>query len=121
MTKAICRRQFLLAFRIIRHETVSGMRLDPEEREALDAALEGVDARVFLFGSRTDPDAAGGDIDLLVFSEADPHRLARRIATRFFARCEERIDVMIVDPAAITPEQAAFIATLNLVPLRPAA
>lgn len=100
---------------------MSVMRLDAEERQALDAALEGIEGGVFLFGSRTDPDSAGGDIDLLVFSAADPGRLARRIATRFFTCCEERIDVLVVNPAAITPEQAAFIATLNLVPLRPAA
>jgi uncharacterized protein len=97
------------------------MRLDHSEKLALDLALEGVPGEVFLFGSRTDDNARGGDIDLLVFSAEEPNRLARRIATRFFANCEERIDVLVVNPEAMEPEQRAFLRTLNLVPLESAA
>jgi len=49
------------------------MRLDPAERKALKSALAGINAeRVFLFGSRVDDAAQGGDTDILLYSRADP-------------------------------------------------
>mgnify|MGYP001610847088 CR=1 FL=1 len=47
------------------------MRLQPEERAAIKAVVARRDprARVYLFGSRTDPNARGGDIDLLIATE----------------------------------------------------
>lgn len=93
-------------------------RLDGEERAALAAALAAVGSpRAYLFGSRADPAKRGGDIDLLVFSDADPFELARRIATEFFARCEEKIDVVVLDPTRLGAEQQAFLNTLKLVEL----
>lgn len=93
------------------------MRLDRHERAALSKATEGL-REVYLFGSRTDDAARGGDIDLLVFSDQPPFDLARRISREFFLACEEKIDVVVVNPAALTNEQAAFIRTLRLEKLR---
>jgi len=90
------------------------MRLDSTERTALRKALAGINPeQVFLFGSRVDDRARGGDIDVLVFSQADPLKLSRRVATRFFMECEERIDVVVMNPRRLTAEQRAFLATLN--------
>lgn len=90
------------------------MRLDPTERKALKRALAGINAQgVFLFGSRVDDAARGGDIDVLVYSNADPLELSRQVATRFFMECEERIDVVVMNPRRLTREQRAFLATLN--------
>lgn len=47
------------------------MRLDKNERVALERAIDGVEGDVYLFGSRADDTARGGDIDILVFSDAE--------------------------------------------------
>ena len=94
------------------------MRLYPDEREALEGALRNVEGEVYLFGSRAHDDRRGGDIDLLVYSKSDPFGLSRRIVREFQLRCDERIDVLVVDPAAMTAEQQAFVATLDVVRFR---
>jgi len=92
------------------------IRIDDDEAAAVAAALDGIRAwHVDLFGSRADPLARGGDIDLLVLSPEPAFATARRIATRFFARCEEKIDVVVVDPDHLSPAQAAFIASARRV------
>lgn len=86
------------------------VRLDDEEAAALAAALDGVIAYgVELFGSRTDAAARGGDVDVLVLSPEPPFATARRITTRFFGRCEEKLDVVVVNPDALSASQQAFI------------
>lgn len=90
------------------------MRLDATERNALKKALAGINAeQVFLFGSRVNDGAKGGDIDILVFSAENPLKLSREVATRFFMECEERIDVVVMNPRRLTTEQRAFVATLD--------
>ena len=88
------------------------MRLDAEQTSALEYALNLVTDEVYLFGSRLDPAKKGGDIDLLVFSEQDSFQLSQQITLRFFEKCEEKIDVVVMDPSRLTEEQQAF---LNLI------
>ena len=90
------------------------MRLLDQERTALRHALEGVDGKAFLYGSRTDPDRKGGDIDVLVLSRADsPYRLAQRIAVRFRMLCDEKIDVLVINPDEVPDEQSAFLSLIQ--------
>ena len=89
------------------------MRLDEIEKNALNHALNGVDGPAFLFGSRTDDGRKGGDIDVLVYSKTgSPYRLSQEIAVRFRMECDEKIDVLVVDPDNVALEQEPF---LNLI------
>jgi predicted nucleotidyltransferase len=88
------------------------MRLDSCERRALSIALKGVTSGAYLFGSRLDDARRGGDIDILILSDADPFELSRRIAVDFFMECEEKIDVVVLPTRDRTPEQEAFLRTI---------
>ena len=84
----------------------AAMRLTEEQRRIIlekTARLFGPQARVRLFGSRVDDNARGGDIDLCI--EVD-RVLANRAAaaSRLIAELQlvlgdQRLDVIIVDPA----------------------
>ncbi len=80
------------------------MRLDTEQIESIKAAVAecmGAEAQVYLFGSRTDDQARGGDIDLYVET---PERLkdrldaTLRLETRLMRLLgERRFDVVVRD------------------------
>ncbi len=90
------------------------MRITEEERKALRHALAGVEGTAYLYGSRIDPGRKGGDIDLLVLARsASPYRMSQAISRRFRMACDERIDVLVVDPERIPPEQEAFISLVR--------
>jgi len=89
------------------------MRLDQEQKAGLRAAIEGVEGELFLFGSRVDDTARGGDIDLLILTDEDPYSLSKRVKRRFTERCDERIDVVVMDPDHLTREQDAFLRVIE--------
>jgi len=91
------------------------LRLDAEESAALEYAVYGVPGEVWLFGSRTDLSRRGGDVDILVLTDQPAFETSRAIATRFFSRCEEKIDVIALDPAHLSPEQSDFLSRINKV------
>ena len=93
------------------------LRLDEEEIAALTAALEGAPGEAWLFGSRVDPARRGGDIDLLLLTDRPAFETSQQVATRFFARCEERIDVVVLDPARLSAEQEDFLSRIDKVRL----
>lgn len=90
-------------------------RLDAEEIAALTEALRGVPGEVWLFGSRTDLSRRGGDIDILVLTDQPAFETSHAIATRFFSRCEEKIDVIVLDPARLSPDKSDFLARIDRV------
>ena len=65
-------------------------------------------AESILFGSRLDSCQRGGGIDILIFSKADPFQLSQQTSVRFFEKCEEKIDVTVMDPKKLTQEQQGF-------------
>ncbi len=83
------------------------MRLSNEEISAIKRAVEdhfGPEARVYLFGSRTDDRARGGDIDLYVESGLEGEELQEaklRAMSQIQLRIGERkIDVVASSPTA---------------------
>lgn len=75
------------------------MRLSREEREAIVRAVTSVDekADVYVFGSRTDDAARGGDIDILVLSDTVTFDDKLTIKRRLFEDMEEqRVDIVVV-------------------------
>jgi predicted nucleotidyltransferase len=59
------------------------MRLTPAQQQAIKSesrAMFGDDVQVFLFGSRTDDDARGGDVDVMVKSSGTVTQPALKIA-----------------------------------------
>ncbi len=76
------------------------MRLTKEEIEVLKSSIltRDPDAKIYLFGSRTDDDARGGDIDLLILSRKLTQGDARSIRNAVFEKLEEqRIDLVIAE------------------------
>ncbi len=89
-----------------------GARLDSLQKQGLIAALQDIQAPVFLFGSRTDKNKRGGDVDIMILSDIlfDQHfEQSIKIAVKFHTICDEKIDVVIF-PAYehFTPLQKDF-------------
>ena len=94
------------------------MRLTPAELQALRLAVGEVQwEHAWLFGSRTDDARRGGDIDLLLHTREPAFAVAHRVASRFAAEADARLDVLAIDPDRMTEEQRHFLATLTLEPL----
>lgn len=91
------------------------MRLSKIEQQALTTALCEVKGQVYLFGSRVDETRKGGDIDILILSEENPLHLSQRVTLAFMRKCEEKIDVIVFNPQALSEEQQAFLAVIEKV------
>jgi len=74
------------------------MRLKNYEIEAIRNVVRKYDekARVYLFGSRTDEKAKGGDIDLLIISDVLTFNEKRKIRLDLYKKLgEQKIDIII--------------------------
>jgi hypothetical protein len=52
---------------------------------------------------------------LLILTDAPRFETARWVSSRFFMNCEERIDVVAMDPENLTSAEAAFLHSLRRV------
>ena len=91
------------------------MRLNDKQRIAIVDSIQeafGLQAKVWLFGSRVDDTKRGGDIDLLVASRTDPQREVRQKlrALGLIQRKigEQKIDLVVTDGS---PEREALLIT----------
>ncbi|HBA67486.1 MAG TPA: DNA polymerase III subunit beta [Methylococcaceae bacterium] len=91
------------------------MRLDKFQRHALKQALRHLNPgdEAFLFGSRVNENARGGDVDVLIFSRQPSFELSRKITRDYFKNCEEKIDVVVINPQAMTEEQSLFVKSID--------
>ena len=83
------------------------VRLTPEEVAIIRQTIRRFDpeAEIILFGSRTDPTARGGDIDLLVVSQRITPEIRRQIRVDLLLRLGDRkIDLIVTDD----PERWVF-------------
>jgi uncharacterized protein len=74
------------------------MRITEEEKQVFINAVKKQDneAKIFLFGSRTDDYKKGGDIDLLIISEQNAWELEKEIRFEIFSYIEEqKIDIIV--------------------------
>ncbi len=93
------------------------MRLSRKEIEALKYALEDVKYDKYLFGSRVDDKKRGGDIDILIdadISTEERFRFCQKIAKRFFSKCEEKIDVVVINKNRLSKNEKAFLEVIQL-------
>ena len=74
------------------------MRLDGEQVDVLKNRLKSLStsAKLYLFGSRVDDDARGGDIDLLVISDKLSKTDLRLLRIEFFKYFgEQKLDIVL--------------------------
>jgi len=85
---------------------VCGVRLQPEERAIIKAVVARRDpeARVYLFGSRADVKARGGDIDLLI----DSRSLGRSQLRQIRLDLQDRLGVQHFDLVLLGSNPSAF-------------
>ncbi len=74
------------------------MRIKEDERKILKESVQERDpnAKVYLFGSRTDDDAKGGDIDILVLSQSLTFQDKLKIKARIFEFLEDQTIHMVI-------------------------
>jgi predicted nucleotidyltransferase len=76
------------------------MRLTAIEKSAIIEAITAVDpdARIYLFGSRTDDTKKGGDLDILIFSKDITFGDKLKIKAAIFEKIDEqKIDLVIAE------------------------
>ncbi len=74
------------------------MRLDNDQIKVLKDKLQSLSssAKLYLFGSRVDDDARGGDIDLLVVSDKLTKKDLRLLRIEFFKYFgEQKLDIVL--------------------------
>ena len=82
------------------------MRLSENEIDILKSELFAISksAKLYLFGSRTDDQAKGGDIDLLIVSNKVSKKDIRSLRLEFFKHFgEQKIDIVLDDGSFQNP------------------
>jgi len=92
-------------------------RLDIQQQDALQIALDNVNANVYLFGSRADLSAKGGDVDLLLVlndEQQDIFKTTLQVSRKYQTACDEKIDVLVY-PALqkLNKEQRSFFDSIR--------
>ena len=96
-------------------ERSPSIRLEPEERESIrkQTALLVPGAEAYIFGSRTNPAARGGDIDLLLLTEEQlPQSTLRKIRRAILGEIgEQKMDIVNFSRTTDHPFKEVALAT----------
>lgn len=99
---------------------LESFRLDEEQKAGLrnlfSFMLDGETA--FLFGSRVDLNKKGGDVDILIFSERDNHDLSLRLTVKYQDICDEKIDVVVMNPNNLNKDNVSFLKMITKVRIK---
>jgi predicted nucleotidyltransferase len=82
------------------------MRLTPREADIIKRSVlkHAPDAQVFLFGSRVDDAARGGDIDVLVITQFNDLETKLKVKAEFFKSLDEqKIDLVLAQDKEASP------------------
>lgn len=94
-------------------------RLDTIQKMALETALDRVDATVYLFGSRVNPKARGGDVDILLVlngENPDIFQTMMQVTKKYQNVCDEKIDVLVYPlMSKLNKEQQVFFDSIDKV------
>ncbi len=93
------------------------MKLEETKKKAVSNALKDVNGEAFLYRPKKGKDADSKEVEILIFSKEDPLEVSREVAQRYFLFCEEKLDVIVMDPDRLSKEQEAFLDSINREPL----
>ena len=90
-------------------------RLYETEKDALTMLLVQLNPndKAYLFGSRLDLNASGGDIDLIVISNSKEYNYLDLLKKTFVHHCNEKIDIILINPNDISQSQQIFFKTID--------
>lgn len=94
------------------------MRLNKQEIEALEKAIEMINGEVYLFGSRVDDSKKGGDIDILILTSGNLLQISLDVERKFQMICDEKIDVVVMNPDAMSEEQQEFLKEIEKIRIK---
>ena len=93
------------------------IRLSHREYRSLCYALETITDPIYVFGSRTDLNKRGGDIDIVILDDSPPSEIRDKILMiqrKFVSHTDQKLDIVIL-PHHRTAEQELFFNSLTKV------
>jgi predicted nucleotidyltransferase len=99
---------------------LENFRLDDEQKAGLKNLFSFMleNETAFLFGSRVDLSKKGGDVDILIFSERNYHDLSLLLTVKYQDICDERIDVVVMNPSNLKKENISFLKMITKVRIK---
>lgn len=91
-------------------------RLDEVQKNTLQNIFKDIEGEIYLFGSRTDQNKRGGDVDILILSEIEnPLKLKLELQTKYLLEADESIDIVIFNKNKLTKSQQEFFDSIDKV------